>query len=70
MTEKNAPPPSWTFYVCGRLLDHPFQSASNSVNAAAPPSQQYKLSNFLKSVEILLDPEEFPGAYGSVLWER
>eukprot|EP00238_Polyblepharides_amylifera_P003059 CAMPEP_0196592162 /NCGR_PEP_ID=MMETSP1081-20130531/71894_1 /TAXON_ID=36882 /ORGANISM="Pyramimonas amylifera, Strain CCMP720" /LENGTH=416 /DNA_ID=CAMNT_0041915759 /DNA_START=41 /DNA_END=1291 /DNA_ORIENTATION=+ len=72
--------PSWTLYICGRLLDHPLQTVDPppppGVQAQAPqtqtlppPASTEPLTDFLSSMHIQLDPTKYPGANGSITWE-
>jgi len=60
-------PPFWTLYLCGRLLDHPLADNLDPNDPVTGSPVQF--TQFLKSVHIQLDPHQYPGSYGDVLWD-
>jgi len=58
-------PAFWSLYLCGRLLDP--LSELDQDEPAPLPSMQF--TQFLKSVKIQLDPQQYPGNYGDIIWE-
>jgi hypothetical protein len=64
-----ADPPAWTLHVFGRIIDPNPPAVAQGPPAPRPQAAQ-PFSHYVRSLQVELDPEQYPGPGGTLTWHR
>ncbi|KAK3264852.1 hypothetical protein CYMTET_26437 [Cymbomonas tetramitiformis] len=65
-------PPTWTLFICGRLVDIPTPGSESGAPGSGPIqpvlSEDHRFTKLIKRVSISLDPQQYPED-NNIVWE-